>query len=832
MRPAGQTLAVGPKAVSQKWYDRTIIVCVLLVVITMCAYWPVVGNGFVNYDDRDYVTENPHIQQGLSWQGLIWAFGSVHGEHTYWHPLTWVSHMVDYELFGLKAWGHHFVNLLFHVFNTVLVFLVFRRLTGAIWRSAVLAGLFALHPLQVDTVAQVAERKNLLSGSFWLLTMFTYVNYARISTGFRVLDSKAVAPRNQQHAGLHASSSMLYILCLSFFTLGLMCKPALVTLPFVLLLLDYWPLKRLELTTQPARLKTILPLFREKLPLFVLAAASCLVTIMAHRGLGMLEADASPSLDLRIENAAVSYVRYLAKAVWPLNLAVYYPHPLSWPTWKVAVSGILLLTLSILAIRTRKERPYLSVGWFWFLGVLVPFIGLVQVGLQAMADRFAYMPLIGLFLACVWGVHGVTAHWRYQQITLLIAALFAMLGAAVLTRKQTSYWNDGISLWRHALAVTPNTDVAQHNLACALADQERYEEAVPHYEEALRLNPNRADAHGGLAYAFVREQMFAKAIQQYEEVLRLNPADAEAHNNLGSLLLKQGQVERATRHYLEAVRIKPEDPEPRSNLALALVTRGKYREAAEQLREAVRLVPSDTNAQERLAQVAAKERQLVEATAPYREALRNNPADAVARLTLGGILLDAGQVEEAVEHFAEACRVDRKNTEPHYLLGLALARSGSMEAAAREFEVTLKLDPNLAKAHCELGNLYRQSGRTSTALEHWRTAARLSPNQPELLNNLAWTLATDPKSEIRDGEEAVVFASEAVALSGTNNVGILDTLAAAYAEVGQFGEAVETGKQAHALAMAQGKTDLAEQIGQRVALYSSNRAFRQEIETK
>jgi tetratricopeptide (TPR) repeat protein len=601
MRLPGQKRLLELQAASRAWCGRTTLVCVLLAVVTLGVYWPVISNGFINYDDGDYVTENAQVQRGLSWDGLVWAFGSLHSEHTYWHPLTWVSHMVDYEAFGLKAWGHHLVNLLFHTINTVLVFLVFRRMTGAFWRCAVLAGLFALHPLQVDTVAQVAERKNLLSAGFWLLTMWAYARY--------VQQSKVRSPK----------SAAAYGVTLLLFGCGLMCKPVLVTLPFVLLLLDYWPLNRFELETQDTRLKTLLPLVREKLPFFALAAVSSLITIMAHRGLGMLDAASGPSLELRIENAAVSYVRYLGSTIWPSNLAVFYPYPAAWPAWKAVSSGLLLLGVSGLALRTARRSPYLVVGWFWFLGVMVPFIGLIQAGLQAMADRFAYVPLLGLFLAGVWGARELAVRWRCQGVALAGVAVAAVLVCAALTRRQIGYWKDGESLWRHALAATQNHDVAHHNLGCALADKGLFDEAIPHYQDAIRINPARSDSHSALAYAFTRQQRFAEAIGEYEETLHWNPGDAEAHNNLGSLLLKQERVEEAIQHYSEALKLNPADPEPHANLALAWVSCGHYLEAAAQLREVIRLNPNDTTARQRLDGVLAAQEKLERATGPQRE---------------------------------------------------------------------------------------------------------------------------------------------------------------------------------------------------------------------
>ena len=811
--PKQQSL-VPEQTASRGWCARTTMVCVLLAVTTLAVYWPVIFNGFTNYDDGYYVTENAYIQRGLSWDGVVWAFGSLHGEHTYWHPLTWVSHMVDYELFGLRAWGHHGINLLLHTLNTVLVFLVFRRMTRSFWQSAVLAGLFALHPLQVDTVAWVAERKNLLSALFWLLTLQAYTRYAQ-EPGVGSLKVK-----------------VFYGLSLLCFLCGLMCKPVLVTLPFVLLLLDYWPLNRFGLNNQSSRTGSSLSLVLEKVPFLALAAASCLVTVMAHRGLGMLDAATSPSLDLRIENATVSYVRYLGNTVWPLNLAVFYPYPKAWPTWKVAMSGLFLLGVSGLAIHSARNRPYLVVGWFWFLGVLVPFIGLVQAGAQAMADRFAYVPLVGLFLALVWGAHGIANRWRYGAVALPLLAVTASVLCIGLTHRQIGYWKDDESLWRRALAITEGNGLAHLNLGAALLDKRQFDEAIGHLEESLRIEPVAQDAHINLAYALTKQHRLAEAGEHYQAALRLNPNDAGLHNDLGLTLARLGRMDEAIKHYSEALRLKPAFAEVHYNLGLILAKRAKYLESAAHFREVLRLRPEDSNAREKLKLALAAQEKLDQTSEPYRQALKSNPDDARAHGELGRVLLEAGRLDEAIEQCAEAARLDPKSVEAQYQLGAILARKGEVDQAARQFELALELDSNFAMAHYSLGILCQHGNQMPKALGHWREAARLSPQWPDPLNNLAWALATDPRTELRDGPEAVKLASRAAALTGTNNVRVLDTLAAAYAEAGRFTEAAATARQAQSAAAAQGQATLADGIQQRLESYIANQAYREDPANK
>jgi len=768
----------------------------LLALITLAAFWPVVWNEFTEYDDPDYVTSNPHVQAGLSWQGLDWAFGRLHGERTYWHPLTWVSHMLDCQLFGLKPAGHHLVNLLFHTFNAVLVFLVFRRMTGAFWRCAVLACLFALHPLQVDTVAWVAERKNLLSGLFWLLTMWAYTRYAegrgRNAEG-TMQNAQSSIPYSASDNTQHASS--FYLLSLLFFALGLMCKPVLVTLPFVLLLLDYWPLQRSQPSSLNPQPWTAFRLAAEKAPFFLLAGVSSVITIVSHRALMALgDAAAGLPLEARVENAVVSYVRYLGKTVWPSRLAVFYPHPVSWETWVVVLSGALLLTLSALSIAKARSRPYLLVGWFWFLGVLVPFIGVIQAGSQAMADRFVYVPIIGLLLAIVWGAHDAAARWRQRDFTLSACATAAALLCLALTHRQIGYWKNHGTLFRHALAVTENNADAHYNLATRLAKRGAFDEAIRHYEEAVRISPEDVDSHTGLGYALVGTGRFVEAIEQYRESLRLNPGDTTAHNNLGDLLARQGRVDEAIEHLTESLRLDSKNPEAHANLGLALARRGSYPEAIAHYRAALEVWTNHAN-------------------------VRNDLGEALAR---------SGQVDEAIEQFTEALRLEDNCSETHYLLGLALAQKKDWKRAGQHLLSALRLNPNSAVACHQLGLLSMIEHKPSLAVEYWRQAARLDPNWPEPLNNLAWILATDPRPELRDGPAALKLAARAAELSGTNNAQVLDTLAAAYAETGRFAEATNAIQEAIALSAAAKATNSIAEFRLRLNLYQKRRPYRAE----
>jgi Flp pilus assembly protein TadD len=649
---------------------------IALFGLVLWTFLPAVDGEFVIYDDPQYVTENPYVQAGLTWEGLAWAFGQLHGEGTYWHPLTWMSHMLDCRLFGLEPWGHHLTNVLFHAANTVLVFLVFRSMTGAFWRCAVLATLFALHPLQVDSVAWVAERKNLLSSFFWLLTTAAYVRCAqgrrKNTAGSRQKPESGPGSEVRAPSSLsHLPPSAFYFLSLVLFAMGLMCKPVLVTLPFVLLLLDYWPLCRFELKTQHSQLKTLLSLVWEKIPFFVLAAASSVVTLMAHRALGSLEPVAKLPWDARIANVLVSYVRYLGKTFWPSRLTVFYPYPAAWAPWEVLTCGLLLLVVTALVLCMARSRPGLFVGWFWFLGVLVPFIGLVQAGEQAMADRFMYLPAIGLILATIWGLQDLTKLWRYQSLAASLAAAGAAVLCLVLTRAQIGYWKDTETLFRHALQVTEHNYVAHNNLGTALDKQGRWDEALSEFRQSLQAKPDYPEALNNLGVALDRQGHVDEAIAQLRKTLSLRPRYAVAHYNLGVALQEQGHPDEATAHYQEALRLKPRYTDAHYNLGLALQRKGD----------------------------------LEGAIAEFQTILKLQPNSPEACNKLGAVLEQKGQLDDAIRQYQAALRLKPDYARAHFNLGIALGRKGQTDQAVFELEQTLKLDPGYAPAQTNLTRL-------------------------------------------------------------------------------------------------------------------------------
>ncbi|MGA2280237.1 MAG: tetratricopeptide repeat protein [Verrucomicrobiota bacterium] len=596
-------------------FARPAVLCLLLVAVTLVVYWPVTRCDFVNYDDSDYFFSNPHVLAGLSPANLGWAFTTGFGGN--WHPLTWLSLMLDASLFGPGPAGPHLTNLLFHLADTALVFLLFRRLTAANWRSAFVAALFALHPLHVESVAWISERKDVLSMFFGLLALIAYSRYVT-SDKWQVTRTESILSRVTCHV------SRFYWLALLFFALGLMSKPMLVTLPFVMLLLDYWPLKRF--TIYDLRF-TILRLVWEKIPFFALSAVSCLVTFLVQRKVGAVLALTRFSVSARIGNTFVSYARYLGKTFWPASLANPYPFVERWP-WECLLPAMVLLAgLCVAAVWLARKFPFGFTGWFWFVGTLVPVIGLVQVGSQSMADRYSYLPSVGLFVILAWGVGELWLRRHWPKLSLFLLAGLLLVACAWQTRIQLGCWQNTETLFRHALVVTENNYTACVNLGTCLSAKGDIQGAVSCYDQALRMNPldpsvlydlgngfaklgmwdeaianyckaleitpNQADILDNLGFARAAKKQYAGAITNFEAALKLKPDSASAHNNLATVLFIQKRFDEAVRHFREALRIMPGNPQICSNLGDALVKQGQTTEAVRCYQEALRLKPGD-----------------------------------------------------------------------------------------------------------------------------------------------------------------------------------------------------------------------------------------------
>ena len=556
------------------------IICLLLVLATLAVFSPVYHHDFVHLDDDLYITDNPNVQQGLSGESIKWAFTSTRAG--LWLPLTWLSLMLDFELFGLKAGGYHLINLFFHLANTILLFLLFKRITGRHWRSAFVAALFALHPLRVESVAWAVERKDVLSTVFFLLSICSYVRYTKHGRSFA------------------------YVSAIFLFSLSLMAKPMLVTLPCLLLLLDYWPLDRLNLGDSgpdhyhkvidpQSRPKTVIMarLLIEKIPFFLLSLIFSVVTLLAQRSFGALSGLQALPLRVRFANALISYVEYISKMFWPRSLAVLYPYPLeTMPLWKVAGAGLLVAGLTALALwAARLGYRYVLTGWLWYLVSLLPVIGLVQAGPQAMADRFTYVPLIGLFWVVSWSVPDLVANCRYKRTLLSLSAGLVLALLMVCTRSQVKYWRDSITLFEHTLRVTENNNLMHNNLGVVFIEQGRFAEAIPHFTKALQIRPNDVKAQINLAVCLAHLGDLQEAIEHYRKALALEPQHAGAHNNLGNALLIQGRVDEAAAEFSKALKINGDYAEAHNNLGVVLASQGRFKEAIEHFRQALRINP-------------------------------------------------------------------------------------------------------------------------------------------------------------------------------------------------------------------------------------------------
>jgi len=643
--------------------ESSFLVYGFLVVFILAVYWPVLNHEFVRYDDDKYVTENPHVKRGITYDSIIWAFTTPH--YHMWHPLTSLTYLLDYQLFGLNPTWHHLSNLLFHIGSTLLLFGILMRMTAAFWPSLFVALAFAVHPLNVESVAWIAERKNVLSGFFWMLTIAAYIRYAE-RPGF--------------------GSFLLLVLV---FALSTMTKPMVVTLPFALLLLDYWPLERLqfkragdEQDLAQAESEQVdgrrVPLWRllvEKVPLFVLVTALSAVTFIASQRGGVMSGWHNVPLKYRLANALVSYVAYISKMVWPSRLAVFYPHPFDkLPLWQVVASALLLLTVSVAVLWFARRRKYLTVGWLWYLGVLVPVIGLVQVGSQAMADRYAYLPFIGLFIMIAWGLPDLLEKWRYRKITLGAAALAVLLALAICTRLQLRHWQNNKALFEHALNVTGDNFVMNNNYANILKKMGQVEKAVDHFYRALRIRPNSPEVYNNLGNALRELNRIDEAVKSFRTALELRPDFAEAHYNLALLLAGQGKTDEAIAEYRQALRFRPDDVDTMSNLGFALAQKGDFDEAIGYYNKALELEPDNVIAHGRLGLALAGVNRLDEAVEQFQIVLEDSPDDVEMHCNVGILLARQGKNDEAIKAYRRALQINPDYTKAQRLLKAALSK--------------------------------------------------------------------------------------------------------------------------------------------------------------
>ena len=745
-------------------------ICLFLALSTLAVYWPITRHEFVNYDDTDYVTANPYVQAGLTAKGLAWAWHSEVARN--WHPVTMISHMLDCQIYGMRAGWHHLTSLLFHIANAALLFLLLWRMTGALWRSGFVAALFALHPLHVESVAWVAERKDVLSTFFFLLTLWAYVRYAE--GGQRKAEGRSPKtegrPKSQGRIPNHRSPISrdqfnYYWLALGFFALGLMSKPMLVTVPFVLLLVDFWPLQRLRLpalrgsrfkvqgsgfkvaapTGQPhPPAATFARLAWEKVPFLILSAASCVVTFRVQQSGGAVLDVGNLPVGARIANALMSYVRYLGKMVWPEGLATLYLRKAPWPSWEAGLAALAILAMSAAAIWLARRRPYVAAGWFWYLGTLIPVIGLVQVGMQTMADRYTYIPLIGIFIMMTWGGWELASRWRVPAIGLGIAMALVLAACMVLTRKQVACWHDSETLFRRMITAVEGNYMAHYNLGNLYSRQDKLPEAVRQYEAALSAEPNYAEAHNNLGAVLLRQGHFDEAVAHYSAAVRLKPEHLY-YFNLANALVDAGKPAEAVPNYQRSLRLSPNSSQTHHNLGLALQAQGQTEAAMVEFRAALRLQPDYESAEHNLANRLADAGKLDEAIAHYQAALRLDPSHAESYNGLGICYAMQGKFPEAERQFREAVRLKQKHSGAQSNLGNALGAQIKLDEAIPHYQAALEIDPKDYQTHFNLGFSLLRQGRRTEARAHFTEALRLHPNYPEAQNALsALDCSTDP----------------------------------------------------------------------------------------
>lgn len=630
---------------------RRFSISLFLAVLTLAVYSQVINYGFIDYDDAKYVYDNPFIESGINKESIFWAFTATYASN--WHPLTWLSHMLDVNIFGMHPGGHHLTNVVFHIINTLLLFFILNRTTGKVFQSGFVSALFALHPLHVESVAWIAERKDVLSTMFWMLTMWGYVAFVERPDSYR------------------------YLWVVACYVLGLMAKPMLVTLPLVLLLLDYWPLGRFKKLNAGPRFfyarNSLLYLTYEKTPLFLLAAASCIITFFAQKAGGAVGSLNMLPFNTRIANALVSYVDYIFKMFWPFNLGVFYPHPKLLPLWQVVGAVFFIVAISLLAVQNLKTRPHLFVGWFWYLITLIPVIGLVQVGRQAMADRYTYIPLIGLFIVVVWEGGRCAIKWcpniwaeKNQQTTcdnviLAITSVSILAFFSVVTWFQVQYWRDSTKLYEHTLDVAGSSYVIHYNLANTYFHQKKYEKAIDHFKKALEIDSQSQDAMNNLGLAFSRSNRLDEAMNYFSHAIRLDPKFFAPHNNMGNLLVTQGKLDQAIDHYLDALEIDPKNPDVHNNLGLALIRQGKIDDAIFHFQKALEIYPEFPSAKRNLARTSTIKHKLDQAVYNMQQALSPVVENLMPYSKIERLIESKKELDKAIDFYQMAL-----STQPGY----------------------------------------------------------------------------------------------------------------------------------------------------------------------
>ncbi|MHC4719448.1 MAG: tetratricopeptide repeat protein [Planctomycetota bacterium] len=746
---------------------HVILICAVLVLAVFTAYEPVRRNEFVNYDDDVYVTGNPWVKSGLTAESVKWAFTTTRAGN--WHPLTWLSHMLDCELFGVAAVWHHLVNLLFHTAGSLLLFWVLNRSTGSVWASGFVAAVFAVHPVHVESVAWVAERKDVLSGFFWMLTIAAYVRCAERPGEWR------------------------YLLVVLAFCLGLMAKPMVVTLPFVLLLLDYWPLGRFqqarsggeEMVQAGCRMSRVCSLLVEKIPLFVLAAISSVITFVIQQSSGAMHVGEGFPLRVRTSNALVSYIGYISKMLYPSRLAVLYPHPgQGLALWRVIVAILMLVCVSGCVVYLARRRRYLAVGWLWYLGVLVPVIGLVQVGVQGMADRYAYLPSIGIFIMIAWGAADICARWRYGKIALGVAAGIVLAVLVMCTRKQVGYWESNATVFGRALAVTENNFIMHSSYGGMLFEEGRFDEALVHFNEAVRINPDYSDGRRNAGIVLLKQGKIDEAIAVFSDVLSGKGDWPTAYNYLGLAYAQKGELDLAINSYNAALQLKPDYVDALKNLGIVLKEQGKTDEAVEKWTKALELEPDNPEVHYNMGVVSLERGDYDQAVGYFGVTLLSKPDWPDARYGLGAAYYFQGRFELAERESAQAVSLRPDYYDARYNLALAMARQGKYDEAVRHFKEVLRGKPDWPEPYYELAAVYYRQGKKELAVEQCFESLRLKPDYLAVRITLGQILV-----ELGKLEPAVEQYREALEIA-PDDAEVHNDLGEALAEQGEFDEAI------------------------------------------
>jgi tetratricopeptide (TPR) repeat protein len=752
---------------------RDVLICLLLVVGILAIYAPAVDLNFITYDDPDYVTSNAQVRAGLSWSSVRWAFG--HTSSSEWHPLTMLSHMVDCQLFGLNPKGHHLTNLLLHLANTLVLLLLLSSITDTFWPSAFVTFLFALHPVNVEAVAWISERKGLLSTFFGLLCLWCYGRYVKATQrqGSSSMNPAQLSPKaagsstpSRRSSGTSilapltlALRSPYYNLALVFFSFGLLSKPMLVPWPCAMLLLDYWPLGRFSSFNFTHEFLSLKRVVLEKVPFFVLSVTSCVVTLLVGRAWGAVTTAVDTPISSRLSNTLVAYILYLQKLIWPTNLSINYPFVLHRPLGQVVAAAATLVAITAFVLSQCRKRPFLAVGWAWYIGTLVPVIGILHFGNHFMADRYSYVTAIGLFIMLSWAAAEFASSSPARRVATATCAVVSLILCAVIAQTQLLYWQNSETLFRHAIAVNRNDFVAENNLGFYLDSLRELAEAEQCYRAALTISPGSTFALQKLAVLLITKGRTEEAVSACEAALALDPRMPDAHSTLGLAFMKLGRRKEALEQYAEAIRIRSDFAPAHYNMANALAAQGQF--------------------------------------------------------------------QQARDHYRESLRWDPDSEDAHSNLGFLLAREGSLEEAVAQFRAALELKSGMWQAEYGLADALSRQGKIKEAAEHYRAALRARPNFPEALTHLAWLLATSTDANVRRGPESVSLAERACHLTGYKQVSSLRALAAAYAEMGRGTEATECAEKAASIAVAAGQNDLAQRIRESIELFRSGHAYRE-----